>query len=708
MALRRVRGVPTVVATASVPRTDEVGNPKLLTAVLAEIDARLRLQGAVIAHVSDLPFLVRIIGTMPLPPDRLARLLRLELIQHADEKGDLAADARPVPVDGEELYHWCVLAPPVAAKEALAGLEKLGLPDASLAYGPAALFNVAQRLPPMEGDALAVVLDIGHERTGISLFGDGRLIASREILMGGLAFQEALRNPSPPPPSGRGQRGSGSRKAEDLDLLDDESSATPAPEQGELLAPVPAPAPLVLDLDDGIPMPPVGGVHKEPSDGQELVILAEESSDEAIPTSSPAASTDRLAPHTAILSDGSGLLSASPIDMTPDEPVTKPGRATMAMGRETLGPELSRAAEALYGQVSNCLYWMRGQLKAPKLVPSKVVLCGGGANLIGLDAYLARRFGVPVERWDVGAAVGGTLPEPAGEWAVATGLALSHPSMRVTGAVRLDLRPESLIARRLWRSHLIWAHVAAVAVVLAAVMVSWTLSARHEATAAQAADYESYIRRYEALTTELKGLETENEALREDLRGIVGRMYAGRDLLYTVRALKEQAKLSPELWVTELETKGIAQDGMTPTTTVTSGALGGRLGALGGGRTAARAALPAWTDTAIDRGWIEVSGKVRFTSATGATSARSVPELQAFFDRWWNDIKGWKHPDWQTPLFISEDGKVLEYEVNPKAEETTRRGGVRVREGEFPWRVKIPFQPTRLDQVLMQLPEGAP
>jgi len=45
--------------------------------------------------------------------------------------------------------------------------------------------------------------------------------------------------------------------------------------------------------------------------------------------------------------------------------------------------------------------------------------------------------------------------------------------------------------------------------------------------------------------------------------------------------------------------------------------------------------------------------------------------------------------------------------VNPKTEETTRRG-VKVREGEFPWRVKIPFQPTRLDQVLMQLPEGAP
>jgi len=58
-------------------------------------------------------------------------------------------------------------------------------------------------------------------------------------------------------------------------------------------------------------------------------------------------------------------------------------------------------------------------------------------------------------------------------------------------------------------------------------------------------------------------------------------------------------------------------------------------------------------------------------------------------------------------LYIADDGKVMFYEVNPKTEETTRRG-VKVREGEFPWRVKIPFQPTRLDQVLMQLPEGAP
>src|ERR1700751_3022067 len=72
-------------ACGEVSRLDELGAAKPLPAVIAELDAKLQFSGQVVCADSDVGALVRFVSTLPLPPDRLARLLRLELSQHADD-----------------------------------------------------------------------------------------------------------------------------------------------------------------------------------------------------------------------------------------------------------------------------------------------------------------------------------------------------------------------------------------------------------------------------------------------------------------------------------------------------------------------------------------------------------------------------------------------------------------------------------------------
>src|SRR4051812_41935088 len=84
-------------ASGEVSRLDDVGEPKALAAAIAELDAKVQFAGQVVTSVSDISALVRFVSTLPLPPDRLSRLLRLELSQHVDASGDLAADVMVVP-----------------------------------------------------------------------------------------------------------------------------------------------------------------------------------------------------------------------------------------------------------------------------------------------------------------------------------------------------------------------------------------------------------------------------------------------------------------------------------------------------------------------------------------------------------------------------------------------------------------------------------
>ena len=85
--IRRQGAAVGLVAHASVSRYAANGSKKPLSTALAELAQSCPFKGRVVLAASQLAVLIRLIGTIPMPPDRLNRLLRLELSQHADEKG---------------------------------------------------------------------------------------------------------------------------------------------------------------------------------------------------------------------------------------------------------------------------------------------------------------------------------------------------------------------------------------------------------------------------------------------------------------------------------------------------------------------------------------------------------------------------------------------------------------------------------------------
>ena len=114
VALRREGRAFAVSGFGEVRRRDAEGETRPLAVVIEELKRQVPLgHSPCVAH-GDLVTLVKYVGTIPLPPDRLLRLLRLELMQ-AIESTELAADSFPVPLASDELIHCCVLTQPTHA-----------------------------------------------------------------------------------------------------------------------------------------------------------------------------------------------------------------------------------------------------------------------------------------------------------------------------------------------------------------------------------------------------------------------------------------------------------------------------------------------------------------------------------------------------------------------------------------------------------------
>jgi hypothetical protein len=309
------------------------------------------------------------------------------------------------------------------------------------------------------------------------------------------------------------------------------------------------------------------------------------------------------------------------------------------------------------------------------LAPNRVLLCGGGGGLRGLDGYLARRFQCPVERWDPCAGYGGDLPAEPWRWARAIGLALAvQPD-----APRVDLRPEADLAREVWRRRLIWPWIAAACLVAAGVVAGLGLGERVERDRREADLLERAVAEHKRLSAELVKLEAESDAAREDLRAIAGRIHAARDLLWTVRALKEQTRDAKELWVTALETVGIGRDEL-------AGEAAAQPVASGGSRISAGKPATARRDSLIDRGAVDISGRVRFEAK------RTDPQLVAFRERYQQALRDWTTPEGFS-LFRDvrlTNTKVVRFEDTPKTNASADAG-------EFPFRFRCYFPATSLD-----------
>ncbi len=576
---RRVR------AHASVARRAEDGTERPLSNVVAELAESLPLARVGAVAASELDVLARFLHVAPLPPSRLERIIRLEL---APEEGvPPTMDAVRLAVQGDDLCFLGLVVDTAAVRLLQDDLARAGVRPRSISWGPLALAAAASRVP-LEGEQLALIVDIGAAGTDVAVVGDGRLLACRRLAIGGDHFTQVLID------SGLTPAEAERAKCASAPILPPAAGPPASRRQDDPVLPLPPePAPDALpQLDDALPAIDDG-----------LPAL------DAVPAPPPAAA------------DAQPELELELDDSQPKAP----GVTTVAMASLSLGPHLTRAAEGFYGQLATTLAFFKAQLKRSELVPAKVLLCGGGASLVALEPYLARRFQVPVERFDPCAGLDGAPEREPWLWARATGLALAAGSADVP---RVDLRPEADLRREAWRSRLVWPWVAAACLLAAGAIASLGLGEQIERDRTEADLLERATEEHKKLSAELATLEAERDAAREDLRAIAGRIHAARDLLYTVRALKEQTRESKELWVTSLQTVGVGRDnGDAPVPTA-----GSRL------TSSSRAAAPR-KDSLIDRGAVDISGRVRFDLR------KTDPEMVAFSERYQQALSGWTAPE---------------------------------------------------------------
>jgi Tfp pilus assembly PilM family ATPase len=99
--------------------------------------------------------------------------------------------------------------------------------------------------------------------------------------------------------------------------------------------------------------------------------------------------------------------------------------------------KLQTVAEIWLGEIKTCLAAYRNQVREAELAPERIVLCGGGSLLHGLQAALQTAVGLPVDNAE--AAFGRLLPNKPAHVALAAGLGIG--ALR-RGVVHMSLLPE--------------------------------------------------------------------------------------------------------------------------------------------------------------------------------------------------------------------------------------------------------------------------
>jgi Tfp pilus assembly PilM family ATPase len=737
VALRRDGNKFAVAAHAQLPRLDDDGSPRPIRALVQEMGKLVPLGPSPVVAISDLQTLIKYVSTMPLPPDRLQRLLRLELLQTIEAQ-ELAADSFVVPLAGEEVIHCCALTQPTAAGEALRDIIAAGVADPILHVSSIAMYNATLPLPPVNDDELALLVDIGAARTNVAVIGDRRLLACRQLAVGGDTFTEALAGLHQQEKHHAEQRkiaGEGSQGAEAVGRKKVHSAAELS-EKNDPFAIFPASATANeakdadtthnaleknsdltggLELDDGDNAVAANKPAKKETEKEaeneakkhnavEEFVLDDDDHQSEI-TRADNTNTEPDVAHDPQFSLGAvqSVFSSSSVSAASDKmetvAVPAPGFATVRIASRALGPELAKVAEMLYGQLASSLAWFRTQIQARQLAVKKVYLCGGGAGLDGLQTYLQRRFNLPVEILNPTDNLGGNHPERSYEYTTAIGLALAA-AKRVPGTIALDLSPDSLLVKRQWRTTLIWPYVAAACLLIATFLACWTMW-NEQAVAQENLDaFAAYRQEFETMEKKLADLQREREGLSEDLRAIAGRIYAGRDMLHTIRALKEQTESSRELWVTSLKTVDIGKDADVSDPSQSTNTRGGivRLSSPAPAHSSGR------RDTAIDRGGIDIAGLVKFDQSQSDT------QLNQFFENYKAALDAWKPAADEPKLFrdsrvrvhvISHDDKKSTVKTSSSSRvRTSSRDAETISEkGRFPFEIRFFFQPTQLDRI---------
>ena len=237
-----------------------------------------------------------------------------------------------------------------------------------------------------------------------------------------------------------------------------------------------------------------------------------------------------------------------------------------APGEKLAGQQgtVARALEAplrqVVGMLQSTVLLCRNQLKAADLRLTRVLLCGPGAALPGLDGALTRALGVPVSLFDP---TDGYLVAPAEvpagrgpDFAVACGLALMGT---LPDAYRLQILTDAQRRRRRFASRTVW--LVAAGVLVLAHLAHAFLSARENFTLAER-DVATLRREVESRKADQRNYErTAQEAgeLAAKLAAVEDLTAPGSGVLATLDLL--EAHLPAELWASSVRsTRAVEPD----------------------------------------------------------------------------------------------------------------------------------------------------
>lgn len=609
----------------SVSRFYGSSGEKTLNQELAELSTLVQLRGPVYVTDSTMNVMTRFISSVPLPPERLRRLVHLELEQHADDSGDLAADMYVLPIGGDEVICCCALAQPRQVSDLLAVLKANTIDAEAVTLPAAAMYNVSRRSFDDQEECHRLIIDIGAEATRLILMRGNAFLGCRSLPLGGRQFTEALAAShgrqfaeaekikvsghaahAASPSYNQSLAADGDTRATAMPSFDDSdadssgiSNDSRADNSGSDL----------FDDDSGVfdDQPPSLDDDLSFTAFDEDAISTDDLQDDVAVDAEEPAATGEMEQDQAANTASEPAAEAGLVVFDDEDPtVSKPGNQTMQIGADQLGQEMLQVAEQLHMQIRSSLKWFNAQIHRSHLEIDEMFIVGGGAQLSGLRLYLEHRLGKPLSPLDPLQDIDcERVPEEA-QYVRAIGAALQSEE----DALHYDVRPESVLLKEAWKREVIWPRIAAGALLVAGIVFAIAMHLRQLDNLDAEKIYKNHEETRQDQMVQLNELRRERDALFEDLRGITGRIYAGRDLLNAIRAFKEEAPR--DLWIITMRTEGIVDEK-----------------ANGGGNQDRR------NDTAIDRGRLYVYGRMQTQKNT------DVSVYQDQFDSWYKNVYEW-------------------------------------------------------------------
>jgi Tfp pilus assembly PilM family ATPase len=247
--------------------------------------------------------------------------------------------------------------------------------------------------------------------------------------------------------------------------------------------------------------------------------------------------------------------------------------ASLEPGATFTDPLAEKASRALLGPagqvlslIQSTVLFCKSQIKLNNLRLDRVMICGGGAALQGLDAYLRAGLNVPVEVFDPFQVVDTTALDPAAadlfedhrhESVVALGLAHAGSD---PDAYSIEILPESVRKKRDFAEGTAFLIAAAVLAVCFLGFYAWKSHGKLETISGSVSRLRASVNRVLGVDQDTKGLLEENENLHAFSEQLFATAGSGEQIYRVLDAVDRH--LPRDFWIEELTSAWGFDDGL--------------------------------------------------------------------------------------------------------------------------------------------------